>query len=336
MMLGLSIIVFSAWQYGFSPITVQIASATIPIAFFIFIAGSYTIGIALTIMQVAVNPYFNACNVKGTSAVQRITIGGSANSLGSTFAPYFVTIVIFSGHSSTNTNVNDLILPFIIFIVILGIISFAVSKMELPHIEGTTNDTGVKLEKSIWSFSHLTIGLIAMFLYVGVEVAVGANLMLFAKSLGGSFAVNAMLMTSLYFGGMLVGRLIGSTLNGVSAKIQLGVTSALATILLTVFLLVGNPWILASVGFLHSVMWPSIFALSLQKLGKYTSKAAGILMIGALGGGLMPLVQGMLVDAFGNWTWAWMIVLISEAFLVYYAFLGSKVKTSGEAPNPSR
>ena len=330
MMAGLSIIVFSTLQYSISSIPVNIASATIPIAFFIFIAGSYTIGAALTIMQVAVNPYFNACNVKGTSAVQRITIGGSANSLGSTFAPYFVTIVIFSGKTAANTNVNDLIMPFIIFIVLLAIIVFSVSKMELPHIDGTTNDTGVKLEKSIWSFSHLTIGLIAMFLYVGVEVAVGANLMLFAKGLGGSFAANAMLMTSLYFGGMLVGRLIGSTLNGVSAKMQLGVTSALATLLLIIFLIVRNPWLLASVGFLHSVMWPSIFALSLQKLGKYTSKAAGILMIGALGGGLMPLIQGMLVDAFGDWTLAWTIVLVSEAFLVYYAFLGSKVKQTGE------
>ena len=330
MMVGLTIIVLSAWQYSISPITITIGNAFIPIAFFIFIAGAYTIGVALTIMQVAANPYFNACNVKGTSAVQRITIGGSANSLGSTFAPYFVTMVIFSGHLSTKTNVNDLMLPFIIFIIILGLITLLVSKMELPHIEGTTNDTGVKLEKNIWSFSHLTIGLIAMFLYVGVEVAVGANIILYAKSLGGSFAESAMLMTSLYFGGMLVGRLIGSTLNGVSAKIQLGVTSGLATILLIVFLLVGNPWILASVGFLHSVMWPSIFALSLQKLGKYTSKGAGILMIGALGGGIMPLVQGMLVDAFGNWTLAWIIVLVSEAFLVYYAFVGSKVKTSGE------
>lgn len=330
MMAGQTIIVISAWQYSISPITVKIANATIPFAFFIFIAGSYTIGAALTIMQVAVNPYFNACNVKGTSAVQRITIGGSANSLGSTFAPYFVTMIIFSGKTSINTNVNDLIVPFIVFIALLGVITFSVSKMELPHIEGTTNDTGVKLEKSIWSFSHLTIGLIAMFLYVGVEVAVGANLMLYAKGLGGSFAYNAVLMTSLYFGGMLIGRLIGSTLSGVSAKIQLGVTSGLATALLIVFLLTGNPWLLASVGLLHSVMWPSIFALSLQKLGKYTSKAAGILMIGALGGGFMPLIQGMLVDAFGNWNLAWTIVLVSEAFLIYYAISGSKVKQTGE------
>jgi len=331
MMLGLTTIALSALQYRVSPITISFGSAAIPIAFFIFITGAYTIGAALTILQVAANPYFNACNVKGTSAVQRITIGGAANSLGSTFAPYFVAMVIFAGQSSANTNINDLILPFVVFILILGFITFAVSRMTLPHIEGISNNTGEKLEKNIWSFSHLTIGLIAMFFYVGVEVAVGANIILYARGLGGSMAVNAVNMTLLYFGGMLVGRLVGSVLSKVSAKIQLGVTSAFASLLLIVFLISGNPWILASVGFLHSVMWPSIFALSLKSLGKYTSKAAGIMMIGALGGGLVPFIQGIMVDTFGNWTLAWFLVLVSEAFLLYYAILGSKVKQTGES-----
>lgn len=331
LMAGLAVFVVSAWQHSSYPSYVSIAGTLVPVGFFIFLVGSYVVGAAVTILQVVINPYLVACSVKGTSGVQRQMIGGSSNSIGTTIAPYFVAGIIFGGAAASDIKVNDLILPFIGLILTIAVVTFAVSKFQLPNIEGTTNEGGAKLEKSIWSFSHLTLGVIAIFFYVGVEVCVGANIGMYANSLGGSYAEAAALMGTLYWGGMLVGRLISSAFNNLSARIQLIGTSIIATVLLTISIVTANPWFLVFVGLFHSVMWSAIFVLAIDKLGKYTSKGSGALMIGVLGGGVLPLVQGILADSFGgDWSLTWVLVALSELYLLYYALFGSKVKEVGE------
>ena len=125
---------------------------------------------------------------------------------------------------------------------------------------------GEKLEKSIWSFSHLTLGVIAIFFYVGVEVCIGANINLFALSLGGSFAEKAALMATLYWGGMLVGRLVSSSLSNISPNVQLAVTTVLAAIFASAAVLLNNPWLLVIIGLFHSVMWGALFNWMFRKL----------------------------------------------------------------------
>lgn len=326
MILGLGVFFLSSWYYEqFPASTVQISSASIPVGYFIFLIGSFVVGTAATIMQVVLNPYLTACNVKGTQPVQRLNIGGSSNSIGTTLAPYFVTGIVFGGISMEKVKVNQLMGPFLVLMVVIGIVTLILSRISLPEIEETKTVKGEKLEKSIWSFSHLTLGVIAIFFYVGAEVAIGANLNLFAISLGGSFASGAAIMATLYWGGMLVGRLISSSLSNISPQKQLAVTSILATVFIVVAIVLNNPWLLVAVGLFHSVMWGSIFTLSVHKLGKYTSKASGIFMIGVLGGSVIPLLQGGLADAFG-WRWTWILIIISEAYILYYALSGSKVK----------
>jgi FHS family L-fucose permease-like MFS transporter len=177
----------------------------------------------------------------------------------------------------------------------------------------------------------MTLGVIAIFFYVGVEVAIGANINLFAISLGGSFATSAAIMATLYWGGMLVGRLISSSLSKITPQVQLAVTSVLATVFTIGAIAINNPWLLVVVGLFHSVMWGAIFTLCVNKLGKYTSKASGVFMIGVVGGAILPLLQGMLADGLGgDWRWTWLIVVFSELFIFYYAVSGSKVKQSAE------
>jgi FHS family L-fucose permease-like MFS transporter len=200
----------------------------------------------------------------------------------------------------------------------------------LPDIHGTKAAVGEKLGKSVWSFSHLTLGVIAIFFYVGVEVCIGANINLYALSLGGSFAETAALMATLYWGGMLVGRLISSSLSSITPQTQLAVTSIMAAIFTTASMVTNNPWLLVGVGLFHSVMWGAIFTLSVNKLGKYTSVASGVFMIGVLGGAIMPLMQGAMADAVGDWRMTWTIVIVGELFILYYAVIGSKVKQSAE------
>ncbi len=327
MVFGLLISAGSAWIGSMENPTLI---AGIPIGFFIFLLGSFVVGSAATIMQVVINPYLTASDVKGTSSIQRLTIGGASNSIGTTIAPYFVAGIIFSGVAISNVKIDQVLIPFIALAVTIAVVVAIVSRLSLPHIEGTTNEGGETLEKSIWSFSHLKLGVIGIFFYVGVEVAIGANINMYADWLGGSFAEIASKLAMLYWSGMLIGRLVGSTLSKVSAVTQLVVTSIGATILIIISMATGNPWFLVVIGLLHSIMWPGIFALAVKDLGKYTSKASGALMIGVVGGAIMPLLQGMMADAMGgNWIWTWTLVIAGEIYILYYALVGSKVKQKG-------
>ncbi|MCH5306044.1 MAG: MFS transporter [Rikenella sp.] len=305
--------------------SIAFGGSSIPYAYFLFLIGAYVVGAGVTIMQVVINPYLIACNVKGTSDVQRQNIGGASNSIGTTLAPFFVGGIIFGGVAASEISLDSLIVPFLAFIVVILGVAFLITKLQLPNIANTTAEGGEKLERSIWSFRHLMLGVVAIFIYVGVEVCVGANLVMHAKSDAGWIELAAT-MGSLYWGGMLVGRLIGSALSKVPARMQLIVTSVAAGLLVIGAMLTDCLWLLVAVGLFHSVMWPSTFALAVKGLGKYTSAGSGALMIGVLGGGVLPLLQGMIADITHSWSATWIIVILGEAYLLYYALLGSKVR----------
>lgn len=321
---GLGIFELSAWQFEAMPgSAIAVGGATIPVAYFIFLFGSFVVGTAITFLQVVVNPYIVACNVTGTSDVQRQSMAGAANSTMATIAPLFVTYVIFSGQDMNEIQIGSLYIPFAVLMVVVAALAFALTKIHLPHIEGTTANKDEKLERSVWSFSHLALGVVAIFFYVGVEVAVGANLNLYAESLGGTFAENAALMTSLYWAGMLAGRLLGSLTSKIPAQKQLFVTSIASAILVAVAMVIQNPWVLVAVGLFHSIMWPAIFSIAMKGLGKYTAKGSGALMLGVVGGAVLPFIQGITADMVG-WNWTWTIVIIGELYLLYYALSGCK------------
>lgn len=326
---GLGLFLLSVIYEYFVHLSVNILSNEIPIAFFVFLLGSFVIGASLTVIQVVVNPYLIACQVNGTSGVQRQMIGGSSNSIGTTIAPFFVTSVVFGGVALSSIKITDLVIPFLMLIIAALVVILIIRRLHLPNIDGTTNAGNINLEKSIWSFSHLKLGVMALFCYVGVEVGIGANINLFARSLGGSFAVNASMMASLYWAGMLVGRLISSTLSRINPQVQLTISSLASLFLVSFSIVFSNPWLLVIVGLFHSVMWSSIFTLAIDKLGLYTSKASGKLMIGALGGGLIPFIMGLMADSLGgDWKLTWLIVVVGEFIIFYYARWGCIVKQS--------
>lgn len=138
------------------------------------------------------------------------------------------------------------------------------------------------------------------------------------------------LMATLYWGGMLIGRLVGSSLRTIPPRIQLVVTTVSATVLTVLAIACNNPWLLTAVGLFHSIMWGAIFTLSVAKLGKYTSVASGVFMIGVVGGAILPLCQGLLADLMNGWRWSWCLVIFGELFMLYYALIGSRVCQSAE------
>ncbi|MDR2802649.1 MAG: MFS transporter [Prevotellaceae bacterium] len=348
MIAGLGLFFLSSWfTVQFPNATLQLGQNVVPFGFFIFLLGSFVVGASATILQVVINPYLTACSIKGTQPVQRLAIGGSANSIGTTIAPFFVTGIVFGGVAMEDVQVSQLMIPFLSLVAIIAIIVVALFRLSLPDIQGTKAERGEKLEKSIWSFRHLALGVIAIFFYVGVEVCIGANINLYAieqekitgafsffgnSSLtlfGINFAIPA-LMATLYWGGMLIGRLVGSSLKTVHPRIQLVTTTAIATALTLLAIGFNNPWLLTAVGLFHSIMWGAIFTLSVTKLGKYTSVASGVFMIGVVGGAILPLLQGIIADAIDGWRWSWLIVIFGELFMLYYALIGSRIYQSAE------
>lgn len=316
----------SACSVHFPELSVQFQESNIPFGFFIFLLGSFVVGSSATILQVVINPYLTACHIEGTQAVQRMAIGGTANSVGTTVAPYFVTGIVFGGLQMDDISVSQLQIPFLVLVGVTLLIFAAVFIMHLPTIESIKADKDEKLEKSVWSFSHLRYGVMAIFCYVGCEVCIGGNINLYVISDLGLPLETVTLMATLYWGAMLVGRMCGSGLSKVSPRIQLLTTTMAAMVLIVLAMVLNNPWLLVAVGLCHSIMWGCIFTLSVSQLGKYTSVASGVFMFGVVGGAILPLIQGSLADILESWRWSWALVLLGEMGMFLYGWIGYKVK----------
>ncbi|MFP3597140.1 MFS transporter [Chryseobacterium sp. SIMBA_029] len=344
MISGLFMYLFSSWfGFKFPDLEFTVADAVIPFGFIIFVAGSYLMGTSAAIIQVVVNPYAASYPLKGTQPVQRLNILTAINSIGTTSAPFFVTVVMFSGISIEKIEIQQLLLPLSVLIACILTVILITRKLHLPDIENTRAVGGEKLERSIWSFRHFALGVLAIFFYVGTEVAIGANINLHAFELmesghpitffgktdiiigGIDFGIHALLST-LYWGGFLVGRSISSFLSHISAKTQLTVTTLLATLLAITSMITQNLWFLVAIGLLHSSMWSCIYSLSIKGLNKYTSKASGVFISAVFGGAVFTLVQGGLADAFGSWRWTWILTVVCELLMLSYALFGSNIR----------
>lgn len=344
MVLGLLMYALSSWfvvHYGGWHI--RIMEDKVPYGYFIFLMGSYLMGTSAALLQVVINPYIAAYDLPNTQPVQRMNIVCAINSFGTTIAPFFVTGIVFAGVSLDSVTADQLLIPFLLIALCIVLTTATTSRLNLPDIQGTRAENGEELKRNIWSFRHLRLGVIAIFFYVGAEVSVGINVNLHAMELiesgqslsffgephlvlcGLDLGIPALLAT-LYWGGLMVGRLVFSFFNNVTPRLLLTVTTIMASVLILTAIITHNLWILVSVGLCHSVMWSSIFTLAIQGLKKYTSKASGVFMMGVFGGAVFPVLQGILADMWGSWQWTWSIALVCELVMLYYALSGSRVK----------
>lgn len=321
---GLLLFFFSAWSSSTYPESfIFVGDLALPPAFIVFLMGSFTVGGSATVLQVVINPYLSACNVRGTQSVQRLAIGGSANAIGTTVAPYFVSGIVFGGVAMEAVDAGMLMIPFAALAFVIILMAFAVKSVSLPDISDTRQESNTSGDRSVWSFRHLTLGVVAIFFYVGAEVCIGANITMYAID---SHMDSPALLATIYWGGILVGRLVGSGLSKVSPRTQLTVTTLGAAVLTMLSILLDSAWTLSAVGLCHSIMWGAIFTLAVAGLGRYTTAAAGVFMIGVVGGAILPLAQGICADVLGNWRPTWWIVVGCEIFMLYYALWGSRIK----------
>ena len=334
---GIVVVAFSLVIFELSALSFQwigegalnhivIGKIQLPLGYFLFLIGSFVSGTGLTYLQSSVNPYVVVCNVPHTTGVTRQNIAGTGNSLMTTLVPLFVGLVIFGGKEGSELEVSAIFLPMAILILFVGLLYFGVRTTNLPELPNTTEAKGEHLEHSVFSFRHLTLGVIGIFMYVGCEVCVGSNIVLYAQQdLGISYEM-AVKWASLYWFSMLVGRFFSSFLSMIKAHIQLAVGTFCAGLLVVLAILLKTPWLLIGVGLFHSLMWGAIFSLSLEGLGKYTARATGVLLMGVVGGAILPFTQGLLADLLHSWTWTWILVIAGEVYMLYYALWGYKPK----------
>ncbi|MBQ8438609.1 MAG: MFS transporter [Alistipes sp.] len=344
MVAGLLTYSLSSWvvvHYGDAHLTIM--GDQVPYGYFIFLLGSFLMGTSAALLQVVINPYVAAYDLPGTQPVQRMNIVCAINSFGTTIAPFFVTGIIFAGVALDSVTADQLMIPFLLIALCIVVTTIVTSRLSLPDIEGTRAEGDEKLERSVWSFRHLTLGVVAIFFYVGTEVSIGVNVNLHAMELidaghglsffgkdhlilwGLDLGIPALLAT-LYWGGFMVGRMTFSFFDSISPRKLLAATTIIATAQIIVAMITNNLWILVSVGLCHSVMWSCIFTLSIKGLKKYTSKASGVFMMGVFGGAVFPVLQGAFADAVGSWQWTWSIALVCELVMLSYALWGCRIK----------
>lgn len=343
MLAGLVMYYLSAYAVvNFEDVRISWGGGSIPWGFVVFLVGAFLMGTSAAILQVVINPYVSAYDLPGTQPAQRLNIVTAVNSFGTTIAPFFVTLIIFSGVSIERVVADQLLVPFALLGLVILVVTLLSARMPLPDLQHTRSQGSQKLPRSIWSFRHLTLGVVAIFFYVGTEVAIGSNLNLHAMELiaegdslsffgatrlevGGMDMGIPALLATLYWGGFLVGRFVSTFFRNFNARRVLIVTTTVATALILVAMTTENLWCLAAVGLVHSVMWSCIFTLATRGLKEYTSKASGVFMMGVFGGAVFPVLQGVLADVMGSWHFTWTIAVVCELVMLAYALWGYRI-----------
>lgn len=182
---GVLLYALSSWMsLNYSSLEFALMGDKIPVGFVVFLLGSFMMGTSAAILQVVVNPYIAAYPLEGTQAVQRLNISFSFNSLATTIAPFFVTLVVFAGVPIERVNAGQVLIPFLLIALGVGIVTLLTKVLSLPDLDAIRETrTGTKSKQSIWKFRHFTFGVVAIFFYVGAEVSIGVNINLHAMEI---------------------------------------------------------------------------------------------------------------------------------------------------------
>jgi len=312
----------------------------------LFLSGLFVLASGITTIQVAANPYVAVLGPIKTSS-SRLNLVQAFNSLGTTLAPLFGSMLILStiGNGGPELMIYDpnreetirlakaqaVQGPYLGLAAALFVLAVFVAFSKLPKISPNQDSSAEKNEtskKSIWEFRHLVLGAIGIFVYVGAEVSIGSFLvnLLAEPSIAGLAADKAGQYVAFYWGGAMVGRFIGSGIlqRFDSAKV-LGIYSIFAMALVILTLTTSGStamYAILSVGFFNSIMFPNIFTLSIQGLGKFTAQGSGILCAAIVGGAIVPVIQGYLADRIGIHS-SFLLPIICYAYIAHYGFKGS-------------
>jgi FHS family L-fucose permease-like MFS transporter len=299
--------------------------------YYLFLAALFVLAIGVVVLQVASNPYITALGPARTAS-SRLTLIQAVGSIGTTIAPIFGAHYILSRLQESGTSSDAVKYPYLGIAALLICIALVVYNLKLPKIStGAESILATPEERrSIFSFRNLNFGSWAIFAYVGAEVSIGTFLTNYIADTLNMGVEDANSYVSYYWGGMLVGRLIGSyLLKTVKPSIVLTICAAAAIVLVVLSVNTSGTlavWSMIGVGLFNSVMFAIIFSLSVQGLGKYTTKASGILSTAIAGGAIISFSQGYLKDH-STWAIAFMIPVLCYLYIVFFGLNGYKSKT---------
>ncbi|MBH1959980.1 MAG: MFS transporter [Flavobacteriia bacterium] len=356
-------------------------------SFPLMISGLFIVGLGFSLQQIVANPLAIEIGPTETGS-QRLTMAGGINNFGTTIGPLIVSFAIFGSASAANTeaSIESVKVPYLILGVAFVLVALLLKFSSLPKITPTiTEDTddavGGHHRDSALKYPQLVLGMIAIFVYVGVEVSTASNLPAYMEKSLGFSTKDIAPYVSLYWASLMIGRWTGAVdafditagfkkiLRFLAPYLAFGVfllVNAIAKhdlshfyiygVIILVMIICdilskGNParmllifssmgilsiaigmmtsgmtsvYAFTSVGLFCSTLWPCIFALAINGLGKHTNQGSGYLIMMIMGGGIISWIQGMLADM-TNIHFSYIVGILCFAYLVFYAVRVTKI-----------
>jgi len=317
-------------------------AASVP-SFPLFLTALIVLAGGMTILQVSANPYVALLGPEKTAS-SRLNLAQAFNSLGTTIGPKVGGLLILSGAPLAASvlatmsesqvrayrieQASSVKMPYTAFAATLIVLAIVMSLFKLPDMAAEHKSDGSGKHGSVWRYRHLVLGAIAIFVYVGAEVSIGSFLVNYfgQPDIGNLAPVAAAGYVSFYWGGAMVGRFIGSALlQKIKTGTLLGIFAIMACLLVCTSMLTFGQiamWTIIAVGLFNSIMFPSIFTLSIEGLGPLTGEGSGILIAAIVGGAVIPELQGIIADRIGVHH-AFLLPILCYIYIAFFAFRGS-------------
>jgi FHS family L-fucose permease-like MFS transporter len=316
-----------------------------------FLGAFFILASGITLLQVSANPYVTILGNPKTAS-SRLNMTQAFNSLGTTLGPFLGALIILSVAirpaddmqtmppeqlaAYTAMEASAVQGPYLGLAAALFILAGIIALSRLPAITASDSFVDRPAEQarrdqynSVWRQRHLVLGAIGIFMYVGAEVSIGSFLVNFMgqPEIAGLPESDAGKYLSLYWGGAMIGRFIGvAILANFRPGYVLAFNAFVATTLLCIAMTFAGKaamWALLLIGFFNSIMFPTIFALAIEGLGKRTSEGAGVLCMAIVGGALVPLLQGLFADSVGI-LYSYSVPLACYLYIAFYGLRGCR------------
>jgi FHS family L-fucose permease-like MFS transporter len=297
----------------------------------LFLFALFVLAAGITILQVAANPYVTVLG-KPSTASSRLNLTQAFNSFGTFVGPPIGGVLILShiseaGNPAAMTAAERLAQaqavqgPYLWLAGILAALAVLFAIIRLPIIRD--DDTVAKSTGSVFQQKRLMLGVLAIFVYVGAEVSIGSFLINYMEdpSIAGFTAEKGAKYVALYWGGAMVGRFIGSAVMRTISPGKVLAFNAAACIALLIATAFGHGhfamWAVLLVGLFNSIMFPTIFSMSVHELGPLTSQGSGLLVMAIAGGALVPVIQAQAADVIGLQT-SFLIPAVCYGYILYF------------------
>ena len=321
-------------------------AANLP-SYVLFLAAFFILATGITLLQVAANPYVSLLG-PASGAATRLNLVQAFNSLGTTLAPKFGGVLILSVvvlgaaeiaklpeaerlayRLQQAQLVQGLYLGLAITLAALALL-FYIARLPIIVDEKGAADAHAHRFLDALRHHNLRFGIVAIFVYVGAEVAIGSFLINYIAQadIGNMTQAQAANYVALYWGGAMIGRFIGAALMRKVAPRGLLATAAGLDMLLLLTTMLSHGqlavWSVVAIGLFNSIMFPTIFTLGIERLGPVTGKGSSLLIMAIVGGAVIPLLQGMLADRIGIQN-AFVLPLLCYAYIGFYGMRGSRI-----------